>query len=488
MGKPITKMLNEIPGVDELHVFSVDSNNFLLQIPTSRIFRIDNLTRMVIEKLSGLGSEEAVIKELRDKHDKEKIREVISELRNQDMIGKKHPEPWEKYQKASNHFDVTSLMLMLASNCNLKCEYCFSEQGTYGGNHSFMSWNVAKAAVDLVFKNTNNTPVALIFFGGEPLLNFRLLKKIVYYSKKKSLKTGKKVYFSITTNGTICTDEITSFLMENRFKTLISIDGPGFIHDKWRKFQNGKGSHDVIVENIKSMILRWQCGNLIADLGARATVTALEPDLTKILPYLESLGFRYVYGEPVFTWPHIIKECTFEKNSVNLYKKGFDNLVKIYAEKILMGESCKFKFLLHGLKMIIDGVQKHYPCGMGRIINVVTTKGDIFPCQRIIAEKNYCIGSVFTGIDENKRTETFPRPVEKKDPCHSCWSRYFCGGGCPSEQIFVNKNDSHPIEWKCDIFKHNIKRIIWLYDKIKNTKPELMVKLVEDLDMSSNIL
>lgn len=485
MRKLITKKSNEISGTDELYVFSVDLNHFLLHVPTSRVFRIDNLTKLVVENLNRQATEEAITQELKYKYNKKRIREVINELKNQGLIGKKHPEPWEKFQKVSDQFKVNSLMLMLASNCNLKCTYCYSEQGTYGGNSSFMSWDVAKAAIDLMLRNSDDRPTNIIFFGGEPLLNFRLLKRIVNYANEEFLKRGRKVCFSVTTNGTIFTDEIGTFLDKNQFWILVSLDGPDFIHDKWRRFKNGKGSHDVIVSNIQRMISNWQRGDRVADLEVRATVTAWEPDLTKILPYLESLGFEHVYGEPVFTWPHMIKECTLDEDSLGLYKKGFDNLVKIYKEKMLRGEPCKFMFLTHGLKMIHNGVQMCYACGMGRRINVVTTNGDIFPCQRIIGEKNYRIGSVFTGVDECMRIGTFPRSVEKKDPCHSCWARYFCGGGCPGEQISVNKDDSRPIEWRCDIFKHSLQRIVWLYDQIQSANPELIVKFVEDTDALS---
>lgn len=473
-----------VSGVAQLYAFSVNSAHFLLHVPTSRVFQIDVLTKEVVDLLRRRASEEDLIQKLKSRYDEEKVREVVEELKGAELIGTEYPNPRQMTQEVpQDKFKVDYLMLILVGDCNLRCDYCFAEQGRFGNESSFMSWEVAKTAVDFLLGESKDKPYMICFFGGEPLLNFPLLRKTVLYAKEQFSRRSQQIGFSVTTNGTILTEEISEFLNENRFGILVSLDGPQPIHDRWRKFKNGKGSHTTVVANAQRMISCWNAGGRKSKLMGRSTVTAWEPDLKKIVPYLEELGFPLIAAEPVYVSPLGKGEYALEGESLRQYKQSFERLVKSYREDLVAGKPCAFHFLMEGLKIIFEGQQKHYPCGAGRLFSAVAPNGDIFPCHRLIGEENYRIGSVFTGIDESLRIKFFPRLVLEKETCRSCWARYFCGGGCPAEQILVSGDDARPLRWRCDLFRHHLKWNIWLYNEVRNAQPELISQIMADASL-----
>jgi uncharacterized protein len=221
-----------------------------------------------------------------------------------------------------------------------------------------------------------------------------------------------------------------------------------------------------------------------SNLMGRATVTSWEPDLTKIIPYLEGLGFPLVAAEPVSISPLEESSYALVDDSLEQYKQSFEKLVKFYRDKILAGKPCAFHVLRQSLKNIFEGQQKYYHCGAGRHFKTVASNGDIYSCQRLTGYKKYRIGSVFTGIDEGSVKEFLPKLVIKKETCRSCWARFFCGGGCTSEQILTKSNDAHPLRWSCELFKHNLKWNIWLFDEIQNADPELLSKVIGDVTLN----
>lgn len=470
---------------EELYAFNVESTGFLLHIPTSRVFRTDDITKNIVNLLTRRASEEVVIQKLKYKYKEEKIQETIQELRDAELIGADHSIDAEIAQKAwQDKFKVNYLMLILVGDCNLRCSYCFADQGHFGNAPGFMSWEVAKACVDFTFNEPGNGLYNICFFGGEPLLNFPLIKKTVLYARKQFSRLSKNIEFSVTTNGTLLTDEICEFLNENQFGVLISIDGPQHIHDRWRRFKSGRGSHTTVAGNIQRMLSCWDIKGRKSNLMGRATVTSWEPDLTKIIPYLEGLGVPLVAAEPVSISPLEESSYALMGDSLEQYKLSFEKLVKFYRNKILVGKPCAFHVLRQSLKNIFEGQQKYYHCGAGRHFKTVAPNGDIYPCQRLTGYKDYRMGSVFTGIDDSAVKEFLPKLVTEKETCRSCWARFFCGGGCASEQILTKGVDAHPLKWSCELFKHNLKWNIWLFDEIQNADPELLPKIVGDVSLN----
>lgn len=461
----------------DFHVFTVEGKDLLLHVPTSRVFQIDQLIRTLLELCSEEVSEEVLIRHLEPQYPQEQIREAIEELKG---IGGIDESCRSVDQTSEDELRIENVMLNLAEVCNLSCTYCFAEQGDYGQEAKFMSWEVARAAIDLVLRQPGCSQECLVcFFGGEPLLNLSLLQRVVLHAKEQFARHGRKVGFSVTTNGTLMSRSIIKFLNENKFGILISLDGPQPIHDRWRKFKNGRGSYRKIVGNLRDMLRYWKDASPKANIMCRATITPLDPNPHEIITDLEKLGFPLLLFEPVSVSPFENHNFHFQESSLAEYKYGFQCLAKSWKESLLAGRFRSIYPITDRLKKIRDGEVKYHPCGAGRLFFTVSANGDLYPCHRLVGQKDHQIGSVFEGIDETLRLKALPRSILEKRECPSCWAKHFCGGGCPAEQIEAYGSDDRPMPWRCNLFRHEMEWSMWLYAAIEDLKPGLLNRIAE---------
>jgi uncharacterized protein len=466
--------------LDEFHIFTVEGVDILLHISTSRIFRIDHLTKEVFKKCRENVSEKGMVSQIEPGYSRKQICEVIDEL---NFISASNKTPTPTNLIAEDSLRVDNILLNLAEVCNLSCTYCSvktycsAKQGNYGHGEKFMSWEVAKAAIDMTLQQKGCAEYVIVcFFGGEPLLNFSLLERVTLYAKEQFTANGKRVGFSVATNGTLLNSSMIKFLNEHNFGIMISIDGPEVIHNRYRKFKNGRGSYQKVVENLQELIMYWEGASSKANIGAGATITPAEPDLYEIANHLGKMGFTEIILEPVS--PLGNKVFYFQKDSLAKYKMSFQHLVKSWEESLIGG---RFLNIYHNiypinemLRMIHKREIKQHHCGAGRSFLAVSAEGYLYPCHLLLCQKDYQIGSVFEGIDESLRLRVLPRYVDKKKKCSSCWARYFCGGGCPGEQFRARDSDDCPMLWRCDLFKYEMELCIWLYTVIKDLRPEFL--------------
>lgn len=439
-----------------------------LNVNNSLFFEVDEIAQDILNFCNGQ-SDNAIVSSLNIKYRKEIITETIQELKKVGaiiptdfVIPQFHP-PQKQY--------ITSLALHVCQGCNLRCKYCYEGKGTYSGNQEYMSEGIAQKAIDFLLKASG--PIQrcrVIFFGGEPLLNFNLIKYIIEYCKKEFTKYKKKVTFTITTNGTLLTDKIIQYLNENKVSVMLSLDGPKDVHDKMRVFANGKGSYEAILPKAIKL-LKSRGGKL----PVRATVTSYNPRLSKIFSSLKGIGFNSVYLAPVSGGC----EKDYAITEANLFglKREYKKMAEYVLGKILNREDAGFSLFAEIMHSIFTGGKRVYSCGSGRSYLSVDPKGDLYLCQRFVGMKDYKMGNITDGLDENARRKVLNNYVNNREDCKNCWARYFCGGGCYHDAVMANGNINKPDIEKCKLSREIVKLAFYIYRKVYKKDKEILDSL-----------
>lgn len=353
---------------------------------------------------------------------------------------------------------VTNISLNVAQVCNMSCVYCYGGDGEYGGK-GYMKQPTAFEAVDWLFTHSlNATDLSIVFFGGEPLLNFNLIKEVVAYSLDKAEKTGKKIYFGITTNGTKFNEEINAFLNQYQFSVTISFDGDAQMQNRNRPMKGGKGSYEVVKDKIETF-LKTRNGKA----SGRATVTDYNTDLEKIRQILHETGFATI-GHTMVSAPEqhdfLISSAQYQKILADLEVQAQEVLSEIKSRRNI--SNSLFKGILNQL---VRHQKKLYFCGLGRGLLAVSDKGDIFPCHRFVGDEKMKMGNI-ANFDPQTQQKYIENTGLSHPKCGGCWARYFCGGGCIHESIMANGKMHEPDDKWCQTLRRSVEFCIVIYDKL----------------------
>jgi uncharacterized protein len=341
--------------------------------------------------------------------------------------------------------ELKALCLHMAHTCNLKCSYCFAGDGEYSGGTKLMPLGVAEKAVDLLLsKSGKKKNVEIDFFGGEPMLNFDVVKKTVEYARKEQKKYNKEVHFTITTNGTILDDDSLQFINENMDNVVLSIDGRKEVHDRLRVYADGSGSYDKVLPNIKKIA----DGRNGKSYFVRGTYTAANLDFHNDIEHLAGLGFTDISIEPVTGGDYELND-----EQVRIAEKEYEFFSKRYAAQRdytfyhfnleLYNSPCIFKRL--------------NACGAGFEYGAITPDGEIFACHRLAGIPEFKMGDVHEGIfDLNLASRMKTNNVTVIDDCTQCWAKYFCSGGCPATAYFANGRIDKPDNNACRLQRKRI--------------------------------
>jgi uncharacterized protein len=293
-----------------------------------------------------------------------------------------------------------------------------------------MSEDTARQSVDFMLKEAGDNKVAhLTFFGGETLLNFKVLKSTMVYARQRAAELGKDVDFSLTTNATLLKPEVIEFLAQNQVGVTISFDGPPEFQDKFRVFHNGAGSYDVVAPKIKSLLQRHRS----RPIGARVTLTSQTLDIKRIFTHLtEELGFHEVGFAPVTTAPG--RSYAIENEGFDSMLAQFTALAHEFKEAVIAGRHHAFSNVKETLEEIHKGMSKAYPCGAGLGLMGVSTDGDVALCHRFAGSDAHKIGTVADGVDRQAQWKFLDEHhLANKTDCSTCWARPLCSGGCYHE-------------------------------------------------------
>lgn len=439
-----------------VHTFEIDGVYYLFDNAIGALHICDSLTSEVVKKING---EEYNL----DGVDVSAIAEIEKEILSLKENGYLYAEEEKEIPIKSE--EVKALCLHICHDCNLRCEYCFAGEGKYKGRTEYMTFEVAKAAIDFLIKNSGKRKILETdFFGGEPLMNLDVVKKTVEYAKKEAEKVGKTFLFTLTTNGVLLNGETAKWLNDEMENVVLSVDGRRSTHDGVRKTVNGKGSYDVIIENIKNFVkmrgdkhyyVRGTYTNKNLDFGA--DVLALADDgLTEISlePVVLEKGYPLYIG----------------KESLPAIKEEYRKLAKEYLRRREKGERL-FNFFHFNIDLE-GGVclrKRVSACGAGNEYFSVTPNGNIFPCHQFANEKEYLMGNVFDGvINEDIRKIFRDNNLYTKQKCENCFAKYHCSGGCAANNIHFGGDINIPYEITCDMMKARMECALHIYAEKKN--------------------
>ena len=370
------------------------------------------------------------------------------------------------------HFPLGSLVLNVANKCNLHCTYCYEpEKAKYGPSPVQMDWDTARTSVDFLFaKAGNNREVNLVFFGGEALLNFKLMREVVAYAEEKAKESGKKIDFSLTTNGTLLTDEIIDFFQAHRFGLTISIDGPQDLHDKRRSFLTTRGerrgSYNLIIPRVQRLLQRYTARPVVA----RVTVTKGTVEIMRIYEHLSGLGFFEVGFSPVTATTG--EEYGLEPADLRQVLAGFRELGTLYVERALQNQYTGFSNLSTLLTDLHAGTNKLFPCGAGLGLLDVDGNGDVYLCHRFPGTEEHRYGNVRDGLQYDRLNEFLNTAhVQNKPVCQTCWIRGICGGGCYHEAYTQFGDGALPNLHYCTFLREWTEYGIQVYMELQEKTP-----------------
>jgi len=453
----------------------MDNHSFLFMAKENAIFEIDPETRDILSRLSGKGdlSRNEIMALLNGRGDEKDL--FFEELLDRRVL---LPVAEEKYDHTGFDADpailpLNTLVLQVTDACNLGCLYCYySQEKKPVKKKGPMSIGVARQAIDFLFKQSGDLEeMCLVFFGGEPFLNFTLISQAVHYALEKVEGSGKKISFAVTTNGTLLSEEAVSFLYENQTGITVSIDGLETMHDRYRPFPDGTPSYGVILQNIKNLFRIYRD----IPVPARVTVAGSSEHVSETLDHLLNLGFAEVGFAPVTT-----KDPAFRLDSEGMSRllKQFQDLSKRFLELALDDRLLGFSNLIDLLAVLHEGEVKNYPCGAGLGLFSVDPEGGLYLCQRLTGEEACYMGDIFSGFDESRLTNFREKAVvDQKESCVDCWVRNICAGGCYHEALVreggLMKANLHYCRW----IKEWVETGIRIYCELSLVRPEYLDKL-----------
>jgi len=464
----------------EYHAFSGADARYLYLVPSAGVVELDDVSHAVLETLAtGDKTANDLAESLGSRWSGEEIRSSIDELLGVRAIHSVIAPPVTPPPvKSKRSIPLQTLVLNVTSKCNLSCGYCYE----YGEDRivesttkpRFMDEATARQSVDFMFAESGDSPsVNLTFFGGETLLNFKMLKSSLAYARQKGEELGKQVSASLTTNATLLREEIVDWFIENDVGVTVSIDGAREQQDKFRVFSNGMGSYDIILPRIKDLLARHKR----RPVGARVTLTGQNLDVASIYHHLfEEIGFWEVGFAPVTTsWQ---REYAIEDEGFRSLLSGFQSLADDYLKAALAGKRHGFSNVRDTLEEIHKGMSKSHPCGAGFGLLGVPTDGDVALCYRCAGSDSHKLGSVFIGVDHAAQA-TFleTHHIDNKTDCSTCWARPLCAGGCYHEAHTRYGTTTQPNLHYCEWIRAWTNTCLEVYGTLAAKRPDFLEHL-----------
>lgn len=353
---------------------------------------------------------------------------------------------------------LKALCLHVAHTCNLNCEYCFASQGRYHGDRALMPFEVGKQALDFLIQNSGSrVNLEVDFFGGEPLMNWQVVKDLVAYARSQEAAHHKHFRFTLTTNGVLLDDEVTEFCNREMHNVVLSLDGRKAVHDRLRKNYAGQGSYDLIVPKFQRFV--QQRGD--RDYYIRGTFTHDNTDFTNDIFHMADLGFTELSMEPVVSPPGEPWALTEEDLPV-LFEQ-----YEILAREMLKREAEGRPFTFYHYMLDLEGGpclhKRMSGCGSGTEYLAVTPWGELFPCHQFVNDPAYSMGDVWKGVTNTTMGEKFHRCNVVANPaCRDCWARLYCAGGCAANAYHASGDINGTYEYGCELFKKRIECAIMI--------------------------
>jgi uncharacterized protein len=467
------------------HVFEQRGMKFAFDLEKLIFIRLDDVSYALLKRLLAGQTLGTAAAELEKEHPPTRVEQAMSEYlalrRNGLLVGPVLSYDDDDYERQVDrllHMSTGRIELYLAEACNMRCKYCYVNENE-ALNNGLMPWDVAKAAVDLVFRRSADIPdMQITFFGGEPLLNKPVMRKVIAYSQELGEQHGKTVRYSLTTNGTLLDDEVIAYIKRHNFGLMISVDGPPEVHNDMRPMADGRDSFDTIARNVKALMRRRRL------VTVRCTLSNRHLNMYDIVTFLEDFGFTRIAPSTCQGKAHRLGEYDVGPEHKEALEAEQDRLLDRWLGQVKRGETLRYDPYSGAVRGMIGG-RKRPPmlrCGICRGCTTVGIDGKLYPCHRYVGMGTHVIGDVWSGVDDQKHAREVRGYFETRRKCESCWAVNMCGGMCP---WYVSHEDGgyvDPPDWRCDSVKHWIERSAWIYETVRQECPEYVERIAQEYD------
>ena len=450
-----------------IHQYQLNGYNIVLDTCSGAIHVVDEVAYDLIAGYKAEPEEELirrVCEKYKDRVDvnEAEVRACLEDVKGLEAAGKLYsPDTFAELAgqfKGKRENVIKAMCLHVAHTCNLNCSYCFASQGKYHGERALMSLDVGKRALDFLIENSGSRHnLEVDFFGGEPLMNWDVVKQLVAYARQREKECGKNFRFTLTTNGMLIDDDVIDFANREMNNVVLSLDGRKEIHDRLRVDYAGNGSYDRIVPKFQEFVRRR--GD--KEYYMRGTFTHANPDFTKDVFHMADLGFDRLSMEPVVCAPDDAAALTDEDIQVVL--KEYEKLAVEMIERKKAGKP----FVFYHYMLDLTGGPCIYKrlsgCGSGTEYVAVTPWGDLYPCHQFVGEEAYKLGDIWQGVTNGAVREEFRGCNAYSRPeCRDCWARLYCSGGCAANAYHATGSIGGVYKQGCELFKKRIECAIML--------------------------
>lgn len=443
-----------------VHQYKNNGYNIVLDVNSGAVHVVDDVMYDVIPMFEE-NTKEEIIHNLENKYNKADVEEAweeVKELAEDEQLFTK--DEYEGYieQFKTRPTVVKALCLHIAHDCNLACRYCFAEEGEYHGRRELMSFEVGKAALDFLIANSGNRRnLEVDFFGGEPLMNFDVVKQLVAYGREQEKIHNKNFRFTLTTNGVLLNDDIMEFANKEMGNVVLSIDGRKEVHDYMRPFRKGAGSYDLIVPKFQ----KFADSRNQDRYYVRGTFTHNNLDFSKDVLHLADLGFKQISVEPVVAQP--TEDYALREEDLPQLFEEYDKLAVEMIKRHKEGKDFNFFHFMIDLEGGPCVAKRLSGCGSGTEYLAVTPWGDFYPCHQFVGNEKFLMGNVYEGIKNTELQSEFKCcNVYAKEKCRNCFARFYCSGGCAANSYNFHGSITDAYDVGCELEKKRVECAIMI--------------------------
>ena len=441
-----------------IHQYKLSGMNIVLDVTSGAVHVVDEVAYDIIA-LFETHTKDEILEEMKKKYegkdsitaaDLEECYAQVLELKESGQLFTEDTfRPMAGELKRKTAGVIKALCLHVAHSCNLNCSYCFASQGKYHGDRALMSFEVGKRALDFLVENSGSRHnLEVDFFGGEPLMNWDVVKKLVAYAREIEKEKNKNFRFTLTTNGVLIDDDVIDFANREMSNVVLSLDGRKEVHDRFRVDYSGKGSYDRIVPKFQKLVEARGGKNYYM----RGTFTHYNPDFLKDIQQMLDLGFTELSMEPVVCDPSDASALTEEDLPIVL--EQYEQLAELMLKRKAEGRPFTFYHYMIDLTGGPCIYKRISGCGSGTEYMAVTPWGDLYPCHQFVGEEAFCLGNVFDGVKNfEKQAEFAACNVYARKDCENCWAKLYCSGGCAANAYHATGSVTGVYKYGCELFK-----------------------------------